>query len=160
MMMTNRNGHAGMGRRMFLTLAGGAVLALPLAGLLPGTARAGAKEADEMIKQKVKGAIKEGRVKIVAPEIAENGNTVPITISVESPMTEKDYVKAIHVVAEGNPNPGVVSIALTPMLGEAKVDVRIRLAKTQNVVAVAEMSDGSAWKASQEIKVTIGGCGG
>ena len=160
MEMKNTAGKSRLNRRHFLALVGSAALALPLAALLPKSAHAGAKEADEFLKSKVKGAMKEGRVKIIAPEIAENGNTVPITITVESPMTEKDYVKTVYLVAEGNPNPGVATVNLSPMMGEAKVDLRIRLAKTQNVVAVAEMSDGSAWKGSQEIKVTIGGCGG
>ena len=149
-----------LSRRSFLTLAGGAALAVSLVTSFGSTAKAGAKEASEMIKAKFKGEPKDGRVKIIAPEIAENGNTVPITVEVESPMTDKDHVKRVMVLAEGNPNPGVASFNLTPAMGEAKVDIRIRLAKTQNVVAVAEMSDGSVWKASQEIKVTIGGCGG
>ncbi|MDH4247300.1 MAG: thiosulfate oxidation carrier protein SoxY [Deltaproteobacteria bacterium] len=156
----NSTGTMRLNRRSFLSLVGGAALALPLATLLPKTAQAGSKEADEFLKSKVKGAMKDGRVTIIAPEIAENGNTVPITITVESPMTEKDYVKTVYLVAEGNPNPGVATFNLSPMMGEAKVDIRIRLAKTQKVIAVAEMSDGSAWKGSQEIKVTIGGCGG
>jgi sulfur-oxidizing protein SoxY len=95
-----------------------------------------------------------------APEIAENGNTVPVTVIVDSPMTEQDYVKAVHVVAEANPAPGVVTLHFRPENGKAEAQFRMRLAQTQNLVAIAEMSDGSLWTATREVKVTIGGCGG
>jgi sulfur-oxidizing protein SoxY len=101
-----------------------------------------------------------GRVKIDVPQIAENGLVVPINIEVESPMTEKDYVKAVHVYADGNPLPGVVSFAFTPACGKASASSRMRLAQTQNIIAVAEMSDGSLFTSKVEVKVTIGGCGG
>ena len=94
------------------------------------------------------------------PQIAENGNTVPLGISVESPMTDADHVTAVHIFAEGNPRPGVASIHFTPANGVAQASTRMRLAKTQNVVAVAEMSDGKAYITKAEVKVTIGGCGG
>ena len=103
---------------------------------------------------------KSGRIKLKLPQFAENGNTVPCTISVDSPMTESDYVRAVHVVADGNPRPGVASFHFTPASGKAVVTTRIRMAKTQNIIAVAEMSDGSLYKAVQNVKVTIGGCGG
>jgi sulfur-oxidizing protein SoxY len=103
---------------------------------------------------------KSGKVKITMPQIAENGKAVPVTVSVESPMTGKDHVKAIHIVAEANPDPDVVSFQLTPMSGKAEISTRMRLAKTQKVIALAEMSDGSLYTASTEVKVTIGGCGG
>lgn len=102
----------------------------------------------------------EGRVTLTMPEIAENGNTVPLEVAVESPMTEADYVKAVHVFAEGNPQPDVVSFHFTPASGKAAAATRMRLASTQNVVAVAEMSDGSLYSTKREVKVTIGGCGG
>lgn len=101
-----------------------------------------------------------GRVKIDVPQIAENGLVVPINIEVESPMTEKDYVKAVHVYADGNPLPGVVSFAFTPACGKAAASSRMRLAQTQNIIAIAEMSDGSLFTSKTEVKVTIGGCGG
>jgi sulfur-oxidizing protein SoxY len=97
---------------------------------------------------------------VKAPEIAENGNAVPVTVSVESPMTDKDHVKAVHVVADGNPNPGVASFFFTPAAGKCEVQFRVRMAQTQKIVVVAEMSDGSLWSAAREVKVTIGGCGG
>jgi sulfur-oxidizing protein SoxY len=102
----------------------------------------------------------EGRITLRAPPIAENGNTVPLTVSVESPMTAADHVKAIHVFADKNPTPEVATFHLTPAMGRASADTRIRLGQTQDVVALAEMSDGTLFMARAEVKVTIGGCGG
>lgn len=101
-----------------------------------------------------------GKVKLRIPEIAENGNTVPMTISVDSPMTANNYVKAVHVVTDNNPQPQVASFYFTPANGKAEVSTRIRLAQTMNVIAYAEVSDGSVWSDRAEAKVTIGGCGG
>ena len=106
------------------------------------------------------GTPKEGKVTLKAPEIAENGNAVPITVSVESEMTDKSYVKAIYIAADGNPNPGVATYEFTPLSGKAEVQLRVRLAQTQKLVVVAEMNDGVLYTVSREIKVTIGGCGG
>ncbi len=102
----------------------------------------------------------EGRVDLAMPEIAENGNVVPFDVTVDSPMTDADYVKAVHVVATGNPTPGVASYMMSPGMGEATVSSRMRLGKTQEVIAVAEMSDGSVYGVTTTVKVTIGGCGG
>ncbi len=99
-------------------------------------------------------------LKFTTPAIAENGNTVPIGIEVEGRFTAERYVKAIHVFAEANPAPEVISFAFSPASGRAKVATRIRLAKTQRVVALAEWSDGRVLQAINEVKVTIGGCGG
>jgi sulfur-oxidizing protein SoxY len=85
---------------------------------------------------------------------------VPLTVSVESPMTAADHVKAIHIFADKNPTPDVASFQLTPAMGRASADTRIRLGQTQDVVAIAEMSDGTLFMARAEVKVTIGGCGG
>jgi sulfur-oxidizing protein SoxY len=102
----------------------------------------------------------EGKVKLDLPEIAENGNTVPMTVSVESPMTEQSYVSEVMVVSDGNPRAGVVTFHFSPASGVAEANTRIRLAQTQNVVAIAKMNDGSFFTASKQVKVTIGGCGG
>jgi len=107
-----------------------------------------------------KGTPTAGKVTLKAPEIAENGNAVPVTVSVESEMSEKSYVKELYVAADGNPAPGVITWEFTPLSGKAEVSFRTRLAQTQKLVAVAEMNDGSLYMASHEIKVTIGGCGG
>ncbi len=101
-----------------------------------------------------------GRIKLDLPTIAENGLVVPLNFKVESPMTEKDYVKTVHFFADGNPNPHVAAFNFTPMSPRAEAQIRIRLAQTQNIVAVAEMSDGKLFTTKQEVKVTIGGCGG
>lgn len=101
-----------------------------------------------------------GTITLAAPEIAENGNTVPISVSVESPMTEESYVESVVILAEGNPNPAVATFHFSPASGKAKASTRMRLAKTQNVIAVAKMNDGSVFTDTRNVKVTIGGCGG
>jgi sulfur-oxidizing protein SoxY len=102
----------------------------------------------------------DGKIKLDLPEIAENGLVVPLNIDVDSPMTEQDYVKAVHVFADGNPLPQVVTYKFTPQSGKAAASVRMRLAQTQNVIAVAEMSNGALYTTKAQVKVTIGGCGG
>jgi sulfur-oxidizing protein SoxY len=102
----------------------------------------------------------EGRVKLDMPEIAENGNTVPMTVSVESPMTAQSHVTDVLVVADGNPRSGVVTFHFSPASGVAEANTRIRLVSSQNIIAVAKMNDGSFHMAKKEVKVTIGGCGG
>jgi sulfur-oxidizing protein SoxY len=101
-----------------------------------------------------------GKIKLRIPEIAENGNTVPMTVTVDSPMTAENFVKAVHVVTDNNPRPEVASFYFTPANGKAEVSTRIRLAETMHVIAYAELSDGSVWSDQAEAKVTIGGCGG
>jgi sulfur-oxidizing protein SoxY len=102
----------------------------------------------------------EGKLTMDLPEIAENGNTVPFTITVDSPMTDKDYVKAVHLIATGNPQPGVATFHFTPQSGKAAVASRMRLARTQDIIALAELSDGKFVQTKRSVKVTIGGCGG
>ena len=102
----------------------------------------------------------EGRIKLDVPEIAENGLVVPVNVIVESPMTDADYVKAVHLFADGNPLPGVASFKFSAQAGRASASSRIRLAQTQNIICLAEMSDGKIFSAKAQIKVTIGGCGG
>jgi sulfur-oxidizing protein SoxY len=101
-----------------------------------------------------------GGIKLDIPEIAENGLVVPLNVEAESPMTEADHIKVIHVIAEANPNPLVVSFWFTPLSGRAAASTRIRLARTQNIVVLAETSTGDMRTVSAEVKVTIGGCGG
>ena len=102
--------------------------------------------------------VKKGKVTIDVPSLVENGNTVSLAIEVESPMTATDYVKAIHVFNEKNPQPNILSARLGPRAGRAKVATRFRLADTQTVVAIAEMSDGSFWSASADVIVTLAAC--
>ena len=110
--------------------------------------------------RKVVGAarVTPGRVKLELPPLSENGNAVPLTVSVESPMTEAEHVRAIHVFTEKNPQPDVVSFRLGPRAGRARVTTRIRLADTQNVVAICELSDGSFWSDSAGVVVTLAAC--
>jgi sulfur-oxidizing protein SoxY len=125
------------------------------------SALAAAKEAAEQIAKFTAGkTVEQGKVTIELPEIAENGNTVPLSIAVDSPMTADNYVTEIMVVSEGNPNPGVATFQLTPMSGKAQVATRIRLAATQNIVVVAKTSSGQFFTGQKLVKVTIGGCGG
>ena len=102
----------------------------------------------------------EGKISLELPEIAENGNTVPYTVRVESPMTDSQYVKAMHLLAPGNPLPQISSFFFTPQSGKAAVSSRMRLAQTQEVLVLAEMSDGTFYTAKRAVRVTVGGCGG
>lgn len=100
----------------------------------------------------------EGKVTLELPELAENGNFVPLTVSVESPMTPDDYVKVIHILSTANPVARIATFHLSPVNGVAKVQSRIRLAKTQDVIALAQLSNGALVMGTTTIKVTIGGC--
>ena len=137
--------------------------ALAIVALGPGLNAARADEAatDKSLMEFTGGKTPEmGKITLNAPEIAENGNTVPISVSVDSEMTESSYVESVTLLADGNPNPAVATFHFSPMSGEATATTRMRLAKTQNVVAIAKMSDGSVFMDKKLVKVTIGGCGG
>ncbi len=124
-------------------------------------AYASAEDAMKKIGEFAGGAAPtEGRISLKAPEIAENGNTVPISFEVDSPMTEDDFVESVMIVAEGNPLPGVATFHFSSASGTCRASTRMRLAKTQRVVAIAKMNDGSVFTDARDIKVTIGGCGG
>ena len=146
-------------RRQTLALGAGAISAAVLgASSDPVLAK---NDADEAIKKFTGGKTPvRGKVKLDLPEIAENGNTVPMTVTVESPMTAQSHVTDVLIVADGNPNAGVATFHFSPASGVAEANTRIRLATTQHVVAVAKMNDGSFFTTSKEVKVTIGGCGG
>lgn len=145
-------------RRQFLVTSGLGALALAIA---PHLARADVSAVDAELK-KLFGdkPMTASKIKLDMPQIAENGLVVPMNVEVESPMTASDHVKAVHVFADGNPAPHVATFHFTPECGRAAASIRIRLAKTQNVIAVAEMSNGAIHMAKAEVKVTIGGCGG
>jgi sulfur-oxidizing protein SoxY len=117
------------------------------------------EDADEAI-QKITGnaEIQEGRVTLTIPPLIENGNLVVLKVSVVSPMTANDYVKAIHVIAEGNPLPNIFTAYLTPRSGTANITTRVRLADSQRVWAIAQMSNGSFWQGSAETLVTLSAC--
>jgi len=148
-------------RRSLLVGLGAGGLAVIGMTLVPRAVLADADSMAMAIKERIgDAATQDGRIGLELPQIAENGNTVPIAFEVDSPMSESDYVKAVHVFAEKNPLPNVATFHFTPRSGKARASTRMRLAKTQNIVAVAEMSDGSVYMAKTEVKVTIGGCGG
>ena len=147
-------------RRRFLletaALAGAVGIAVPL-GVKPASATPASMRA--AIRKVVGEApINKRKVKIDVPPLIENGNAVPLTVSCESPMTADDHVKAIHVFAEKNPQPNVVSIQLGPRSGRATVSTRIRLADSQKVIAIAQMRDGSFWSGEAEVVVTLAAC--
>ncbi len=147
-------------RRQALMVSAGAFAAVS-AGLTASAAFADAAATNKRLMDFTGGKTpKTGTITLNAPEIAENGNTVPVSVSVESPMTDKSYVQSVMILAEDNPNPGVITFNFTPMSGQASATTRMRLAKTQNVIAVAKMNDGSVYMDKKQVKVTIGGCGG
>jgi sulfur-oxidizing protein SoxY len=141
-------------RRRFLGVAGGYALAI-----VTGGARATPETMREAIAKISGGAsIQSGKVRIDIPPLVENGSSVGLSVAVDSPMTEADYVKAIHVVNEKNPLPNVISVYLGPRSGRAALTTRIRLADTQTVTVLAEMSDGTFWSAKADVVVTLAAC--
>jgi sulfur-oxidizing protein SoxY len=146
-------------RRQFLGLAGGAAVmgAVPIVTLRPAEATP-AMLASAIRNVVGTGTVQTGKVKIDVPPLVENGNTVPLTVTVTSPMTENDYVKSIHVFNEKNPQPNVGNFYLGPRAGRAQISTRIRLADTQKIVAIARLSDGSFWSVSADVVVTLAAC--
>lgn len=152
-----------IGRRDVVVGAGAATLLLSLGrGTLAQDAKAPPPSLFEQAMDRILADAKPvtGKIAFEIPEIAENGNTVPYSITIESPMTATDSVKAIHVLSTSNPLPNVASFKLTPLSGRATVSSRMRLAKTQDVVILAELSTGRFIMGRRTVKVTIGGCGG
>jgi sulfur-oxidizing protein SoxY len=151
--------HDQSSRRDFLQIAGSAALAGAVAIVTLRPAEATPAMLASAIRNVVGEApVKSGKVKIDIPPLVENGNTVPMTISVTSPMTESDYVKSIHVFNEKNPQPNVGNFYLGPRAGRAQIATRIRLADTQKIVAIARLSDDSFWSASTDVIVTLAAC--
>ncbi len=143
-------------RRRFL---GATVLGLVLPLSLRRAAEASPESAAAAMRAVLGDApLREGKVKLDIPPIAENGNSVPLTVSVESPMTAAEHVRSIHIFAEENPLPNVAHFYLGPRAGRAQVSTRIRLFKSQHIVAVAGLSDGSFWSAKAEIVITLAAC--
>jgi sulfur-oxidizing protein SoxY len=146
-------------RRQFLNLAGSAAAAgtIPIVTLRPLDA------TPAMLSSAIRNVVGEaqlrtGKVRLEIPPLVENGNTVPMTISVTSPMTADDYVKSIHVFNERNPQPNIGSFYLGPWAGRAQVSTRIRLADSQKVVAIARLSDDSFWSVGADVVVTLAAC--
>ncbi|MBR0849208.1 SoxY-related AACIE arm protein [Bradyrhizobium diazoefficiens] len=144
-------------RRQFLSIAGGITAAGTLVTLRPLEA------TPAMLNTAIRNVVGEapistGKVKLDIPPLVENGNTVPLTVSVASPMTADDYVKSIHVFNEKNPQPNIGNFHLGPASGRAQVSTRIRLADTQKVVAIARLSDDTFWQAVADVVVTLAAC--
>jgi sulfur-oxidizing protein SoxY len=141
-------------RRQFLAAAGGIGLALTVR-----PAQATPASMTLAIRRVVGEAeVKPGKIKLDLPPLVENGNTVAMSVSVDSPMTPANYVKAIHVFTEKNPQPNIISVQLGPRAGRASISTRVRLADSQQVVAICELSDGSFWSNTIEVIITLGAC--
>jgi sulfur-oxidizing protein SoxY len=104
--------------------------------------------------------LNDGRVELTLPPLVESGNSVPLTVRVQSPLTAQDYVRRIMIFADRNPRPRILAVTLGPRAGKAEVTINIRLSGPQNVIAVAELSDGSFWVRKVNVLVTIGACDG
>jgi sulfur-oxidizing protein SoxY len=145
-------------RREFLAVAGGLAGGIGLAGTA-GRAHATPESMREAIGKVTGGApLRAGRVKLDIPPLVDNGNTVPLSVTVDSPMTPADHVKAIHVFTQKNPLPSVISAFFGPRAGRAGFSTRVRLVDTQPVVAIAQLSDGSFWSGSVDVVVTLSAC--
>ena len=142
-------------RRSFLIGAGG----LAFVTVLPREGRA-TPEAMKAAIKKVIGDVplRKGKVRLDVPPIVENGNSVTLEVSVDSPMTAGDHVKAIHVFNEKNPQPNIIGARLGPRAGRAQLSTRVRLADSQNLIAIAEMSDGTFYSDDVDVVVTIAAC--
>lgn len=143
-------------RRQFLSLAGGITV-------VPAVTLRSVEATPAMLNTAIRNVVGEaliriGKVKLDIPPLVENGNTVPMTVSVASPMTADDYVKSIHVFNEKNPQPNIGNFYLSPSSGRAQISTRIRLADTQKVVAIARLSDDSFWQVTADIVVTLAAC--
>jgi sulfur-oxidizing protein SoxY len=147
-------------RRTFLTSVGGLIGSFavgPIVTVRSATATPASMAAaiGEVVGEAL---VRQGKVKLELPPLAENGNTVSLTVSVESPMTEAEHVKSIHIFNEKNPQPNVTTFYLGPRAGRARVSTRIRLADSQKVVAIARLSDDSFWSDSVDVMVTLAAC--
>jgi sulfur-oxidizing protein SoxY len=147
-------------RRRFLVLAAGGMLAGAARAQLPPNIAARRREAfEEAIRRTVGNAeVRKGRVALEVPPLIDNGNSVPITVSVESPMTPQEHVKAIHLFTERNPQPYILGAHLGPRSGRAVVTTRARIADSGTVIAIAQLSDGSFWSDTVSVVVTLSAC--
>jgi sulfur-oxidizing protein SoxY len=149
-------------RRRVLSGAAMGTVALAGSSLFSRTAQATRAEAMAAIQERIGDSepVSSSKIELDVPEIAENGSTVPMGVKVDSPMSDDDHVKAVHVMATKNPDPEIITFRFSRLSGRAEAQTRMRLSETQDVVAVAELSDGSAIMTKKQVKVTIGGCGG
>jgi sulfur-oxidizing protein SoxY len=154
MQTTRRRVLAGAG-----ALVSGAALPVVLAPQAAAQIQANPEALATAIRKVTNGAeVRTGKVNLEVPPLSENGNSVPMTVTVNSPMTRDSYVKSIHVFTEKNPQPNVISVQLGPRAGKAVLQTRIRLADTQTISAIAELSDGTFWSDSADVVITLGAC--
>jgi sulfur-oxidizing protein SoxY len=146
-------------RRQFMGLAGSVAVLGAVPIVTPRPAEATPATLATAIRNVVGTAVvKTGKVKLDIPPLVENGNTVPMTVSVANPMTPDDFVKSIHVFNEKNPQPNIGNFYLGPRCGRAQISTRIRLADSQKIVAIARLSDGSFWSVTVDVVVTLAAC--
>jgi sulfur-oxidizing protein SoxY len=147
-------------RRSFLVRSAGIAAGAAALSIVPRPPlRAAPQAMRELIRNIVGEApLRTGKVRLDVPSLVENGNAVSLTVSVDSPMTPTDHVKAIHIVNEKNPQPHVISVTLGPHAGRARISTRIKLADSQRIMALAQMSDGSFWSASADVIVALAAC--
>jgi sulfur-oxidizing protein SoxY len=153
--MSERYPKRAASRREFLAVAGGVALAPILVRFARATPATMAAAIREVVGE---APVREGKITLELPPLVENGNAVPMTVTVDSPMTAADHVKRIHVFNEKNPQPYIATFHLGPRAGKAKVSTRVRLADSQKVIAIAELSDGSFWSDSADMIVTLAAC--
>jgi len=160
MMQPHRPNHIAARRRVLKGIAGGTLLPVASAwAQVPASARPPLLEMVPVLKEIAGGTpVREGRVKLVIPKLAENGHLVPLTVTVDSPMTDADHVRTLYLLSEKNPRPVIAKIGMGPGTGRAALTTRIRLAGAQWVVAVAQMSDGSLWMGATDVIVTETAC--
>jgi sulfur-oxidizing protein SoxY len=145
-----------IGRRRFVASMAG-IATLPLG--LPRSSHAAIASLDRQIRNVTGDSpLREGRVKLDIPHLADNGHAVPLTILVDSPMTASDFVRSITLLSERNPRPLIASFYLGAHAGKAQVSTRVRLAGTQRLLAIAALSDGSFWSGIAEVVVTESAC--
>jgi sulfur-oxidizing protein SoxY len=145
-------------RRIFFARCA-ALAALPFAGASVSRAQTRSDSVQTMLSELTAGApLRNGRVRLDIPVLADNANSVALKVSVDSPMTPSAYVKSVHVYAERNPRPNIANFYLGPHAGRAEIATRIRLATSQSVLAVAAMSDGTFWSGAAEVSVSNAAC--
>jgi len=145
-----------MPTRRHIIIGAGAV---SMAAMLPVKAFATTEMRDKVLQELTKGApVTDDRVRLTIPGVAENGLSVYTTVTVDSPMTEADHVRAIHILSEKNPIAHLMTFHLGPRAGRAKVSTNIRLGASQEVTALAELSDGTFWRDRKDVVVTIAAC--
>ena len=162
--MTLRNTKPDSGksrRRVLKGIVGGVLLPLasPALSQLPTAARPPLEVLVPVLKEITRGAVvRESKVKLDIPHLAENGHLVPLSVTVDSPMTAADHVSVLYLLSEKNPRPVIAKIGMSPGTGRAALTTRIRLSGAQHVVALAQMSDGSFWAAAADVIVTETAC--